>query len=627
MRRRAVLSTIAACLVAPAAAHAGDTSVEPAVVDGGQTNVLLDLEALSAAGLDVSGVSSAVIAPGDLGPDSVAFPINSRSADRPTTFAYEPGTLAPFSGTIEHTGQIFFDQQFAVGNLSIRFDAARAVGNKSGFYVESTQHGFLLVAAILFDIENPSSLIAETGVLSIEGNLLVSPELAAFLGNPALAGADVGDALVSAKASAGDEPVADGSRVDGGQTNVLLDLATLSTAGLDLSGVSTDVIAPGDLGEGSVAFPINPRSGEQPTTFVYEPTDLAPFSGSIEHTGDLFFDQGIALGNFSIGFDAARAVDGKSGFFVQSTKVGPDFVAAILFDVENPSALDAQSTTLTIEGNLLVSPELAAFLGNPALAGADVGDARVSATALPSDPVEPAIGASRVEGGQTNVLLDVALLSTAGLDVAGVSPDVIAPGDLGAGSVAFPINARTADQPTTFAYEPGTLAPFSGTIEHTGQLFFAQNFAVGNFSIGFDAARAVDNKSGFFVESTEEGFQLVTAILFDIENPSALDAQAASLSIDGDLLVSPELAAFLGNPALAGVDVGDARVSATALPGEPLDPADFNGDTVVNAQDFFDFVNAFFDTIEGNADFNGNGFENDQDWFDFVTCYFSPSAC
>jgi hypothetical protein len=49
-------------------------------------------------------------------------------------------------------------------------------------------------------------------------------------------------------------------------------------------------------------------------------------------------------------------------------------------------------------------------------------------------------------------------------------------------------------------------------------------------------------------------------------------------------------------------------------------PADFNADGVVNSQDFFDFLSAFFG---GNADFNGDGVTNSQDFFDFLTVFFA----
>jgi hypothetical protein len=175
--------------------------------------------------------------------------------------------------------------------------------------------------------------------------------------------------------------------VTGGQTNVLLDTATLSAAAsLDLSSVSADVIAPGELGAGSVAFGINSRSSAIfPTTFAYD-AGLAAFSGSIEHAGSVFFnDDAVEVGNFTIGYDAGRVGDSRSGFFVEST-VG---IAAILFDIESPSSLVAESGELSIEANLLVSSEFAGFLSDNGLAsadltGADVGDALVSAVPAPS---------------------------------------------------------------------------------------------------------------------------------------------------------------------------------------------------------------------------------------------------
>ena len=108
-------------------------------VSSGQTSVLLDTPLLATVGLSLSGVGGPVIVPGNLGPDSVAFSINGRDAAAPalpTTFSYTAGTLAPFSGTIEHTGTVLFnDGALEVGNFTIGFDAGRAGAATSGFFV------------------------------------------------------------------------------------------------------------------------------------------------------------------------------------------------------------------------------------------------------------------------------------------------------------------------------------------------------------------------------------------------------------------------------------------------------------------------------------------------------------
>lgn len=182
--------------------------------------------------------------------------------------------------------------------------------------------------------------------------------------------------------------------VIGGQTSVLLDTDTLAAAAsLNLSSVSSDVIAPGELGDSSVAFGINPRDAfSLPTSFSYD-AGLSGFSGSIEHTGSVFFNaDSVEVGNFTIGFDALRADDTRSGFFVESTTG----IAAILFDVGVPSFVSADGDGLIIEADLLVSNEFAGFLTDNGLAsadltGADVGDARVNG-------VVPAPGALAVLG-------------------------------------------------------------------------------------------------------------------------------------------------------------------------------------------------------------------------------------
>lgn len=66
----------------------------------------------------------------------------------------------------------------------------------------------------------------------------------------------------------------------------------------------------------------------------------------------------------------------------------------------------------------------------------------------------------------------------------------------------------------------------------------------------------------------------------------------------------------------------------TVAGSNPADPAstplnvcraDWNHDTMVTSQDFFDFITAFF---AGAADFNSDGLTNSQDFFDFITQFF-----
>jgi hypothetical protein len=57
-------------------------------------------------------------------------------------------------------------------------------------------------------------------------------------------------------------------------------------------------------------------------------------------------------------------------------------------------------------------------------------------------------------------------------------------------------------------------------------------------------------------------------------------------------------------------------------PGTPACAADFNNDAVVNSQDFFDFLAAFF-ASDRTADFNNDEVVNSQDFFDFLTAFFT----
>ena len=52
--------------------------------------------------------------------------------------------------------------------------------------------------------------------------------------------------------------------------------------------------------------------------------------------------------------------------------------------------------------------------------------------------------------------------------------------------------------------------------------------------------------------------------------------------------------------------------------------AQMNDDCLINSQDFFDFLSAFFAGETSAADFTGDGIINSQDFFDFLGVFFDP---
>ncbi|EKQ67788.1 PEP-CTERM putative exosortase interaction domain-containing protein [Leptolyngbyaceae cyanobacterium JSC-12] len=182
-------------------------------------------------------------------------------------------------------------------------------------------------------------------------------------------------AAVSAVVMPAEQAAAATFQLVSGVTSVSLDLPTLESVGLRLTGATGTV--PPVSSDFLVGFTITPA-----TTFTFT-TDggFAPVSGTIEHTGSVTFNNALTVGNFSIGFDPARAVGAASGFFVRDTIT----TGAALFDVAAPSTLSFNESTLRLDlvSNLLVSRELAGVLGNTGLVGAKVGAASINGTAVP----------------------------------------------------------------------------------------------------------------------------------------------------------------------------------------------------------------------------------------------------
>lgn len=188
-----------------------------------------------------------------------------------------------------------------------------------------------------------------------------------------------GDAEGNTLTAFGENTAAGSSRVVGGTTSVTLDTATLSAAAsLNVSSINGTATAAGGFG---VGFNI-----EEPTSLRYglnSGFDLR--GGEIRHTGTVSFNtDSITVGDFAIGFDAARATGSASGFFIADTVSG----LGILFDIANPGVTAATNSLQIANVDLLVSPEFAQTLldlnlATTDLTGADVGDAQVDATANP----------------------------------------------------------------------------------------------------------------------------------------------------------------------------------------------------------------------------------------------------
>jgi hypothetical protein len=75
-----------------------------------------------------------------------------------------------------------------------------------------------------------------------------------------------------------------------------------------------------------------------------------------------------------------------------------------------------------------------------------------------------------------------------------------------------------------------------------------------------------------------------------------------------------------GSSAIGPIGLFTLRASFIAGFG----PVDWDGNDVLNSQDFFNFISDFF---AGSADFNRDAVTNSQDFFDFLGCFFNPAGC
>jgi hypothetical protein len=112
-----------------------------------------------------------------------------------------------------------------------------------------------------------------------------------------------------------------------------------------------------------------------------------------------------------------------------------------------------------------------------------------------------------------------------------------------------------------------------------------------------------------------------TVVLVDArDNDSSGQSAREALYVDelhiypGSRLINPDYRIYYNSL----INDGSVEVPANLV---RICAGDFNGDGSVTSQDFFDFLNAFFDgTAVG--DFNADGFINSQDFFDFLAAFF-----
>lgn len=192
-------------------------------------------------------------------------------------------------------------------------------------------------------------------------------------------------------------------------------------------------------------------------------------------------------------------------------------------------------------------------------------DSTLGGSPLTDTSTESKITLAQVDSGTTSVFLDLPLLeSAAGITL--VEADSTGESFSEDFQVGFPIA-----EDSYFAFKIDPFAPVSGSIKHSGTITLGlgdDEVTVGDFSIGYDPARVSETASGFFMADTTED-DLELEILFDVGTPGSVSADAESLEIaEADLLVAPEFAEALGSEELAGADVGDTRIDASAIEPE-----------------------------------------------------------
>jgi hypothetical protein len=171
--------------------------------------------------------------------------------------------------------------------------------------------------------------------------------------------------------------------------------------------------------------------------------------------------------------------------------------------------------------------------------------------------------------------------------------------------------------PASFA-----ISPFGGTLNNSGTI------TVGPGATLALTGRFIQHPSGQFVVQTD-GPGASDIGRMDMSADAVLGGGVTVASVGGWIPTVNRsflnAASFTGEFASRSLPMPAAGLKAfplfnpTGVRFVVSSLADYNRDGVMNSQDFFDFLDAFF---SGDGDFNDDGLTNSQDFFDFLAMFF-----